>query len=336
MTLKAIEFFSGIGGMHFALKEASQRLNLDVQVIAAFDINMIANSVYEHNHGLKVTVKCVEHLPLAFYEGLSADLWMLSPPCQPFTKGGNMLDDKDPRSTGLLFLIDQVLARMNCPPRMLFLENVPNFEESVCHGKLTLVLSQRGYSIREYMLSPRDPLINIPNARLRYYLAAEKISKEALQYEMNLISNFGSQKNVIDPRRIKDFLSNDDIVDDSYAVPAKYITDYINYKHDIVHPEDIKSTTFTKAYGSKYIIGTGSFLQTKMLKNRNFRKDNPEELLQAGLRFFTETEISRLHGLPDIFEFPASVNRINRYRLLGNSLNIKVVAEILSRLLLAQ
>jgi tRNA (cytosine38-C5)-methyltransferase len=123
--------------------------------------------------------------------------------------------------------------------------------------------------------------------------------------------------------------------DPQYLVPTKYLTEYINYRHDITWPASSRSTTFTKAYGSKYIIGTGSFLQTKNLV-LEYRNDDPKALVTLGLRFFTPMEIAKLHGLPiaegegkRIFKFAPSTTKAQQYKLLGNSLNIKVVSTIL-------
>ena len=125
-----------------------------------------------------------------------------------------------------------------------------------------------------------------------------------------------------------------------YLVPEKYIVDYKNYRHDIAHPNGTRSTTFTKAYGSNYIIGTGSFLQTKRL-DLQFEPDDQTALLTLGLRFFTPMEIALLHALPVQnspflrknhtikFDFPPETTIPQQYRLLGNSLNVAVVAHIL-------
>ncbi|WKY07127.1 hypothetical protein Q1695_006941 [Nippostrongylus brasiliensis] len=45
MTLDVLEFYSGIGGMHYALEEACP----NSRVLAAFDINTTANMIYAHN-----------------------------------------------------------------------------------------------------------------------------------------------------------------------------------------------------------------------------------------------------------------------------------------------
>lgn len=123
----------------------------------------------------------------------------------------------------------------------------------------------------------------------------------------------------------------------NYAVPLKYLTDYIDYRHDIVKPSSRRSTTFTKAYGSKHIIGTGSFLQTLHL-DLEYSPDDRVVLPTLGLRFFTPTEIALLHDFPiesEEFSFPASVNDSQKYRLLGNSMNIRVVAMMFKILFLS-
>lgn len=108
---------------------------------------------------------------------------------------------------------------------------------------------------------------------------------------------------------------------------------------DIANPNETRSTTFTKAYGSRYIIGTGSFLQTKRL-DLQFEPDDQATLLTLGLRYFTPMEIALLHAFPVIdptktlrvkhgFEFLPEITTAQQYRLLGNSLNVRVVALLL-------
>lgn len=47
MGFTALEFYSGIGGMHYALQLAAPA----AAVLDAFDINHSANRCYEHNFG---------------------------------------------------------------------------------------------------------------------------------------------------------------------------------------------------------------------------------------------------------------------------------------------
>lgn len=310
-----------------------------MEVVAAFDINIFANAVYKANFGLTPTTANVEHLTREYYERLGADIWLLSPPCQPFTRGGKLQDDQDARSTGFLYLLG-ILETMKNPPRYLFLENVLNFEVSRCHGRFIALLRERGYRIEEYLVKPTDPWIGIPNARLRYYLMAVRTGEAA--YSGTIHTSFtevcGPAPATRQLRTLQEYLLPEGD-DPKYQVPHRYLTDYKNYRHDITTPSSTRSTTFTKAYGSKHIIGTGSFLQTRLL-DLEYRPDDPEALVQIGLRFFTPMEIARLHGLPvregegrRVFRFAPDTPPTQMYKLLGNSLNIKVVSFILRRLL---
>ena len=45
-----------------------------------------------------------------YVRNLNSDLWTMSPPCQPYTRNGNMMDLDDPRTKAMkhtLFLISQ-------------------------------------------------------------------------------------------------------------------------------------------------------------------------------------------------------------------------------------
>ena len=61
--------------------------------------------------------------------------------------------------------------------------------------------------------------------------------------------------------------------------------------------------------------------------------DDPCPLMAFRLRYFTAREISRLMGFPDSFTFPPATSLKQQRRLLGNSLNVKVVAALMQYLL---
>ena len=64
--LNVIEFFSGIGGMHYALKSFMKvhQPHLKYQIIKAFDFSTTANEVYHHNHpnSIKPSQKPIQQL----------------------------------------------------------------------------------------------------------------------------------------------------------------------------------------------------------------------------------------------------------------------------------
>ncbi|KAL8272655.1 hypothetical protein Esti_003443 [Eimeria stiedai] len=171
--LRVFEFFCGIGGLRLGLREAVAALarggsRVCAEVVKALDVNEVSNAVYACNFGEKPHCVSIEHLALTDVDGL-ADVWVLSPPCQPYTRGGKGLDVADWRAAGLLHLLD-LLRSCACPPQALFLENVRGFEASETRERMQQVLRARNYYVEEYLLSPTQ--LGVPNTRVRYYCLA--------------------------------------------------------------------------------------------------------------------------------------------------------------------
>ncbi|CAJ0604069.1 unnamed protein product [Cylicocyclus nassatus] len=77
MKIKAVEFYSGIGGMHYALREAFA----DSCVLAACDINTTANEIYAYNFPeTRLLQNNIQALTVNKLDKMEADLWMMSPP----------------------------------------------------------------------------------------------------------------------------------------------------------------------------------------------------------------------------------------------------------------
>ncbi|XP_044784026.1 tRNA (cytosine(38)-C(5))-methyltransferase isoform X3 [Bubalus bubalis] len=136
-------------------------------------------------------------------------------------------------------------------------------------------------------------------------------------------------------RMLKDFLE-DDIDKHSFFLPPKSLLRYALLL-DIVKPTSRRSMCFTKGYG-RYIEGTGSVLQTtEDVQIENIYKSltslsQEEKIMRLSmlqLRFFTPKEIANLLGFPPEFGFPEMTTIKQRYRLLGNSLNVHVVAKLI-------
>ncbi|CDJ65888.1 DNA methyltransferase 2, putative [Eimeria necatrix] len=174
--LRVIEFFSGIGGLRVGLVEAGEALrqsgigSFAAEFVAAYDISATANGVYAHNFSSKPICASIEHLSLQQVDG-KAQLWLLSPPCQPYTRGGKKLDMQDGRATGFLHLL-QLLDSCASPPQFIFLENVRGFEGSDTWQCMQRVLLRKHYSVQHFLLSPTQ--IGIPNTRVRYYCLAAR------------------------------------------------------------------------------------------------------------------------------------------------------------------
>lgn len=166
--LKIVEFYAGIGGFHCALRESRVR----GEIVASIDINTNTTKVYSHNfpHTLQLN-RNICGMGSEELDKLGADVFFLSPPCQPFTRQGNQLDDKD-RRTDSFFHLMHTLTEMQLPPRYLLMENVKGFECSHTRDQFVGVLKGLDYDVCEYLLSPNQ--FGIPNSRLRFYLLAQR------------------------------------------------------------------------------------------------------------------------------------------------------------------
>lgn len=111
---------------------------------------------------------------------------------------------------------------------------------------------------------------------------------------------------------------------------------------DIRTPESTNTICFTKAY-TRYTEGTGSVLtnHTQEFVNETFTKlklieqdssDYLQLLKELNLRYFTPMEVARLMSFPLEFQFPDKVTKKQKYRLLGNSINVLVVSELIKLL----
>ncbi|OZJ05601.1 hypothetical protein BZG36_01481 [Bifiguratus adelaidae] len=384
VMLSLLEFYSGIGGMHFAILEAG----LDVEILKAFDINTTANAIYAHNFGKKTVVqRNIEALPLEYYDKLGADIWTMSPPCQPYTRTGKKQGSKDMRAKSFLYLMD-MLPKMQHPPSYILLENVKGFEESDSRDILVEALKEGGYCYQELLLTPLQ--YGIPNSRLRYYMLAKKKplsftfsptntilgavpstqTSEAIDYA--LIAADDKEEKILQNAELGkqlaplfEYLVPQDKWDplDDVWVPMSTITKY-GRLFDIVKPSMKRSCCFTKGY-HHFVEATGSVLQMNeslnttttfdalaafqsQTKKRHFQDDRPKETLAdvdptiaaqqteienrlsaLQLRFFTPREIANLMGFPAEFSLPSEINLKQRYRALGNSVNVKVVAALM-------
>jgi len=144
--------------------------------------------------------------------------------------------------------------------------------------------------------------------------------------------------------RVGDFL---DPCNDSNSKTGLSISPQIAQRNaawcfDICTAASTHTACFTSSYG-KYVRGTGSVLYTgqdvKLLQRfqqrqpaaeRDFDADWSQGLdLEHDVRYFAGTEMARLFGFPASFEFPPAISRKQQWKLMGNSLNVRVAARLL-------
>lgn len=94
------------------------------------------------------------------------------------------------------------------------------------------------------------------------------------------------------------------------------------------------ATTFDEAEALKSSAKARPDTESTLAEEENTKALNL--LRTLGLRYFTENEVAHLMGFPIIegkFSFPATTTLKQRYRVLGNSINVKVVGELVKYLL---
>ncbi|KIY65370.1 S-adenosyl-L-methionine-dependent methyltransferase [Cylindrobasidium torrendii FP15055 ss-10] len=290
MTLRALEFYSGIGGLHLAFSRAqSSHVH---SIVGSFDWDQTAARVYAHNfpgtpaQRVDINTLSANALP-------EADVWLLSPACQPYTVlNPNAKGAEDPRAASFLHLIRNVLPNMHNGPRFLLVENVAGFETSSTRDTLYNTLVSLDYHVKELGLSPNQ--FGIANSRKRYYCLARRAP-----FEDEMILPAGEA-----PRPLVEYL--DDSVDEAYSIPTKILEKW-GRLYDIVKPRHTRSCCFTRGY-TQLVERAGSILQInedldttevfdRFLAAQAAGEQNAVAILEPlRLRYFTPDELLRLFG----------------------------------------
>ena len=301
--LRALELFCGIGGCAAAVGSHAD-------VAAAVDVNRRALAVYTHNFPHPALATDLATLSPDAFARWAADLWWLSPPCQPYTRRGLQRDVEDPRAAGLLSLLPKITA---IRPPYIALENVPGFERSRSHALLLDVLDHAGYQFRERWLCPTE--LGVPNMRRRYYLVASQRGWQsgAAHSEPATANGPPIACRPAAPAwrfRVREIL--DAAPDAGLWVPAERVARY-GRGFDVVEADDERAVTtcFTAGYG-RSLVRSGSYLRTA-----------------CGPRWFSPAEILRLLGFPPSFTLPPGMLPRHAWPLVGNSLSITVVRHVL-------
>jgi len=413
-TIRYVEFYSGIGGWSMALQQAVDRIAATASIgigtgnpcpairlhcCAALDHSDLCTAVYQHNFPsfstatttTKTTTR-IETLTVQQLTAWHADLWMMSPPCQPHTRqhSNQSADLQDARSSSLLHLC-QLLPQMEAAsrPALILLENVVGFEQSQsCAAWLQTLTAASGYAVQQFHLQPTQ--VKLPNDRPRYYCVAVLKSRMSVSKVgdndadddddhddwVSLRIRTSLEERGVPPEdkvprdeipMLGTFLDkNDDrllrLSDALLEKPAAWCL-------DIVSPTSRRTSCFTASYG-KYLKGTGSVLLCqrqptnrseeqsdaqdsaiapppsisfqllppdqrqydpdwkKHLLNNNNDNDNSDGSNHYYLRFFSGPELARLFDFSTSFCFPNHTSTQQQWKLMGNSLNVRVAARL--------
>lgn len=301
--LRVLELFCGIGGCAAALAGRAR-------VTAAVDVSRVALGVYARNFpGHPLAPRTLESITAADLRRWRADLWWLSPPCQPFTRRGHGRDDDDPRSRGLLALIPLLAAER---PPFVALENVPGFAGSRTRARLAAALDGAGYRTWEDELCPS--VLGVPNRRRRYFMVASREGDPAPPAPPPA------------PSRLADHL--DPVPEPGLEVDPELLGRYRGAL-DLVAADDPGAVTacFTAAYG-RSPVRSGSYLVEDA--EASWNGDGLGRDPGGRVRRFSPAEVLRLLGFPPGFTLPPELPRATGWRLAGNSLSLPAARAVLA------
>lgn len=350
-----------------ALHEAAEAMGdttapIKLNRLAALDHSDLCMQVMEFNFPSTASEKkrkrqiqySIETLSLEQAHEWSADIWSMSPPCQPHTRQheNQSSDLSDARSKSFLHLCD-LLSDMDESklPKLILLENVVGFEHSGSFARWRTVMNSRNYKTASFHLTPTQ--VGLPNDRPRFYCVSSLYSCDGC----NLLEPEDDKSNIRIHTSLSDlqvppldadlslppistFMDNRTMQEQSHLlIPAKLINSKSSWCFDIVTPASQHSSCFTSSYG-KFIKGTGSVLYTgKKGADKIVRQDPQDRVFdttwkeglddpETCLRYFSASEIARLMGFHQDFTFPETVSLKQQWKLLGNSLNVRVASKV--------
>ena len=352
--------------MHYGLLDCGLIDHLNVKLnVTAIDINLNANNVYRFNfqnddhHQTNILAKNLASITVQELNRLGEfDICTISNSCKPFTRQhtNQHLEDEDARTESFNHLITNIIPNLTKKPDYFLIENVKNFEESKAAKRLLKMFNDMNYKIRQFLLSPIQ--FGIPNSRLRYYCLAKRnefafTNSSSISNEYpNLFSSKSCSncleiyfKNKVDSnyefksdfklKNVGDYLEEAKL--EKFELKSQIIQKYLP-AIDVIDSDSQRSCCFTSAYDS-YLTGTGSFL----LLNNDFTLDRINELKKneldrssVRLRKFTPKEIANLMGFTHLsFQLPNDeITARQAYKLIGNSVNVKVISYLFKILLL--
>lgn len=291
--MRALELYAGIGGFSAAIGERAE-------VAAAIEQSDVALKAYRFNHPHPTIERNLNGVTAEALADWHADLWWLSPPCQSFTLRGRRQDIEDSRAESFLRLIG-IIEQVR--PAHLALENVVGFFGSRAHQELRAMLARASYQVRERTLCPTE--LGLLNRRKRCYLVASR-SEIAADWPEAFPRAWRPLSAYLEP-------DPDGALARGLAVPQRTLREYA-WAMQIVEPSAVRDellTCFTSAYG-RSPVRSGPYLRT-----------------EEGARYFSPREILRFLDFPETYAMPPDLPLRKAWALLGNSLSVIAVKEIL-------
>ena len=316
-NIKFIDLFAGIGGFHQAMA------SFGAQCVFASEWDKHAQTVYYENYGImpKGDITQISSDEIPVHDVLCAGF-----PCQAFSISGKQQGFTDARGT---LFFDVLRIAKHHKPKVLFLENVRNFERHDNGRTLNIVkteLKNIGYRVFHKVLNANQ--FGLPQNRERIFIIA--INNELNVKYFNFPQPLARTTALIDilekqPRNAK-IIDRPDIVMTRNFEPCVSIFGELELPNRPIQIGYVnkggQGERIYSAYGHAITLsayGGGIGAKTGLyLINKQIRKLSPREC-------------ARLQGFGDDFKIVSSVAQ--SYKQFGNSVAVNVLQEIIKKII---
>lgn len=314
--LRYIDLFAGIGGFHQALS------SFGATCVFASEWDKYAAATYYANYDIfpKGDITKIDESRIPRHDILCAGF-----PCQAFSISGKQKGFEDARGT-LFFDIARIVKHHQ--PRLLFLENVRNFERHDGGNTLKVVLktlNELGYNVKYQVLNASD--YNLPQNRERIYFVC---FRKDLQ-----IKNFEFPKPSIKKVALIDFLEphpNDaKIIDRPDIKITKSFSPIKNIFGELDLPNrPIQIGIVNKGGQGERIYDPYGHAITLSAHGGGIGSKTGLYKIGDVIRKLTPRECARIQGFPDAFKIVSSPSQA--YKQFGNSVAVNVLKAILKKI----
>lgn len=347
-TIRLATSFSGIGAIEYAFK----RLNLNVEIVFAGDIDANCKKAYFANYKISEEKwhTDIHKLDAKPYKG-KVDLFVGGAPCQAFSIVGEQRGFDDTRGT--LF---REFARVvnECQPKVFIFENVQGLFKHD-QGRTWEVIYNTfknycGYDVHYQLLNARD--YGIPQTRERLYCIGFK-KKTRFKYPAPIPLKYRMYDFLEDYTKSIYFETNKNAkvlsLNEEHRQAIIHGTESEKFNDFIFPVREIEDKYYLSEKVAKYVLcpGTKTFktpiktdldvarplLQSMHKMHRagvdNYVTYNKEKGIN-GLRKLTPRECLRLMGFKD--DFKIAVSNTSAYMEAGNSIVVDVLIALLKQM----
>lgn len=310
--IKFIDLFAGIGGFHAAMA------SFGAECVFSSEWDKYAQKTYFENYGIMpegdITKIKAEEIP-------SHDILCAGFPCQPFSISGKQKGFEDTRGT--LFFDVARIAKYH-QPKVLFMENVRNFEKHDNGNTLKTVketLDEIGYNLWHKVLNASH--FGLPQNRERIYMIAVRkdISLKEFIFPNPTYEQVMLKEILLPEEDTEQYLiKRDDMIIDKSKIPTPTLLNDYQLK-------PMRVGTINKGGQGERIYSDLGHAITLSAQGGGPGSKTGCYFINGKVRKLAPRECARLQGFSEEFKIP--VSDAQAWKQFGNSVPVSVLKHII-------